>query len=83
MTLCNNCRNPCCDCNCPGCNCRTVTGPNGQQCCTMCITGVQRTYNAQQQSTQTQQVPGVSQSVYMNQILKQRLEAEQHNRFNQ
>lgn len=78
MTTCRNCGNACCDCSCPGCNCRTMTGPNGVQCCTMCITGLQRTQSVQHQVVSHS---GTPQSVYMDQIMKQRLEAEQHNRF--
>ena len=78
MTTCQNCGNPCCNCSCPGCNCR-IENFNGIQCCSMCITGLQRVHNTTQQ---VQQAQGVSQSVYMDQILQQRLQYEQMNRFN-
>ena len=76
MTICPSCRNPCCDCSCPGCFCRILIGPNGVQCCSMSITGLQRVHDTQQQ------LPTVSPIGYMDQIMKQRFEAEQQNRFN-
>lgn len=84
MTICPSCRNPCCDCDCPGCHCKIQTGPNGVQCCTMCITGLQRTMNSimVQQNSQVIESQGVQSPKYMEQILQQRLQENQLNRFN-
>lgn len=85
MTICPSCGTPCCNCSCPGCFCKIETGPNGITCCTMCLTGLQRTYNSQQ----IEKIPvkvittqGAQSPQYMKQILEQRLQTEQLNRFN-
>lgn len=85
MTICPNCQTPCCNCSCPGCNCKIEIGPDGRTCCTMCLTGLQRIYsNAQQQPTvNVINTQGAVSPDYMKQILDQRLQADQQNRFNQ
>lgn len=86
MEYCKQCNSPCCNCSCPGCNCRILTGPNGISCCSICITGLQRIYSEIKIETKEHthihtNISGVQSPEYMHQILSQRLELEQLNRF--